>query len=312
MRGAALIARLRSLVSRNVAPAPTPARAGRTAAKASHREPLPRDPVARVRQLARSLPHRATPFAIGGAACLFGVVFWQFMHTSEYFLVKHWTISGLDRLGEAHVRHRAGGLPGAPVNLIDYDAGEAERALRALPLVRSASVEKNWPEGIYIAIEERRPHALLATGRATWLVDRDGVVLAAAASEDMLDRRLPFLSGPAEVEWKPGDRLDPQFRRLAFTYAATLADAGGPVADDLSELHWEPGIGLSLYVNGGARLVCGTLPPQVTIPRAEALARHLNGLRSVDYADLRVESHLPWKPVSVPEAVSTKARTQGR
>jgi hypothetical protein len=55
-------------------------------------------------------------------------------------------------------------------------------------------------------------------------------------------------------------------------------------------------MGVSLVMRGGARLLCGMKPPEETLPRAEAFAEKHRGFQGVDYADLRLDSHVPWMP----------------
>ena len=64
----------------------------------------------------------------------------------------------------------AGGLAGHPP-LIDINPGATAAAIERLPWVRTASITRAWPDGLNIAITERRPVGVVATptgGR--WLV----------------------------------------------------------------------------------------------------------------------------------------------
>jgi cell division protein FtsQ len=100
------------------------------------------------------------------------------------------TTSGLGlRVGDVMVegRHETtaqellaalGAKRGAP--LLGLDLTAARQRLEALPWVRSASVERRWPELIFVTIEERTPLALWQSGGQIKLVDREGKVIEGA------------------------------------------------------------------------------------------------------------------------------------
>jgi cell division protein FtsQ len=66
------------------------------------------------------------------------------------------------------------------VPLLALDLAAARQRLEALPWVRSASVERRWPELVFVRIEERSPLALWQSGGKIKLVDREGKVIEGA------------------------------------------------------------------------------------------------------------------------------------
>ena len=75
------------------------------------------------------------------------------------------------------VRSAAGLQTGTPMIELDLDA--ATEAVTALPWVRTATVERDWPGGVSIAVTRRDPIAALPTGDgASILIDADGVAVA--------------------------------------------------------------------------------------------------------------------------------------
>lgn len=67
------------------------------------------------------------------------------------------------------------GLP-----LVLFDPKAARARLEALGWVRTASVERHWPDAIYVRLVERRPMARWQHAGKLALVDREGVVIGPA------------------------------------------------------------------------------------------------------------------------------------
>lgn len=84
--------------------------------------------------------------------------------------------------------------------LLAIDPAEVKARLERLPWVARATVERRLPDQLFLAIEERRPAALLQRQDGYALIDRAGVIIEAPASERF--RYLPVLAGegaPAEA-----------------------------------------------------------------------------------------------------------------
>jgi cell division protein FtsQ len=107
------------------------------------------------------------------------------------FRVETVTIRGQQDLTDDRILAAAGVTP--TTSLLFLDAEEARERLQKLPLVKSATVLKLYPDTLAISIEERRPYAL-------W--QKDGVVFVVAADGTALDElkdgrnaNLPFVVG---------------------------------------------------------------------------------------------------------------------
>src|SRR5207248_2657542 len=66
-------------------------------------------------------------------------------------------------------------------NIFVMDIATLTDRIDQLPLVASASLEKQWPNQLLVTITERVPVLLWQTKRGTYSVDRDGVVIAPAS-----------------------------------------------------------------------------------------------------------------------------------
>ncbi len=77
--------------------------------------------------------------------------------------------------------------------LLGFDAGAAKARIEALPWVERVSITRVLPDGLDVAVTERRPFAVLQLGGRSAIVDRDGRRLAAVPGDAMPG--LPRVSG---------------------------------------------------------------------------------------------------------------------
>ncbi len=106
---------------------------------------------------------------------------------------------------------------------------QAQQRLEALPEVRTASLERVWPDTIKVTLERRIPVFLIAgTGDAaesfiggkSLLCDHDGVLMQPARLDPEF-LNLPVLKGFDPADAKPGSRLEDE----RLNYAIALQDA---------------------------------------------------------------------------------------
>lgn len=121
----------------------------------------------------------------------------------------------------------AAGLSNHPP-LVDVAPGVAAARVERLPWVATASVRREWPDGVVVTVHERVPVAVVARGPASgggpWAeVDRTGRVLADVPAPPPHLVRLTT-TGSAPVVPAPGGDLGPSDRG-ALTVAATLPPA---------------------------------------------------------------------------------------
>lgn len=189
------------------APAPGPARP-------------PMDPRIRQRRAAvtRSRGRRRLWALIGTlAVATVAVLAWYVLHTSV-FSARVVTVRG-DVHTPAAAVVAAAGLSDHPP-LVSVDPTAAALAVERLPWVATASVQRQWPDGVTVTVTERVPVAAIAVGpHAAALVDGTGRVLAdvAAAPAGMLALHQPG-TAPA-----PGATLPPAGRTAAAVAAALPA-----------------------------------------------------------------------------------------
>jgi cell division protein FtsQ len=119
---------------------------------------------------------------------------WLVLHSSVF------SARVVDVTGSAHTPRsvivRTAGLAGHPP-LIDVNTSKAANALERLAWVKTAAVTLEWPDGVHVALTERKPVASVKGNGGDWaLVDRYGRVLEVAASPFS---GVPQLLGPSEA-----------------------------------------------------------------------------------------------------------------
>jgi cell division protein FtsQ len=113
----------------------------------------------------------------------------------------HVRVEGVAAADAGEVRTTLDLEPGTA--MFDLDLGGIERDLTALPWVRSATAEREWPGTVRVTVEPRTPVAVvgLVTGGASFLVDREGVLLRPAGTDSNLPRiAVAPTVAPGEVE----------------------------------------------------------------------------------------------------------------
>jgi cell division protein FtsQ len=117
----------------------------------------------------------ARPWLVGGVAlALAGAAGWL-VYGTPLLGVRNVAVEGATLLTADEVRAAAGIPDGTP--LASLDLGAVRRRVAALPPVRAATVERDWPSSVLIVVTERTPVGQLgrADGRYD-LVDGSGVV----------------------------------------------------------------------------------------------------------------------------------------
>lgn len=268
----------------------------KSSTRLNHREPVPRGLAPKIRHYGKWAPRINVPIIVLLMVAALAFPVWQFCKQSTYFHVNHWNIQGLERLTESEIKWLVGAQNDVPINLIEYDAKEAEKLILTHPGIYYCQVDKSFPETLDIVIFEREPEAILITEKGMLLVDAEGIAFSQARSEDVMTTNLPILTLGKGEDVKLGEGIDHYFRDQAFLYFETLQKTGNPLLFEVSEFHHEHARGLTLILRDGTQLFCGLLPPSQTIPKYEGLLQEIGEDTTVRYVDLRIDSHVPYLP----------------
>jgi cell division protein FtsQ len=218
-------------------------------------------------------------------------------------------VTGLTRLTRNDILSVAGIRAGDP--LLDVDENAVAARLALLPLVRTARVEKNWSRGVVIAIEERRPVAVVLADRLVE-VDAEGIVLPADASGAPAD--LPIVRGLEAVLPEPGGRVIDSALPNALDLAVRISEPGLGLEERVSEIWAAEADSLVLtLMDGGVPVLVGR--GDCPRRRLEALCVVLDDAARreevLEYVDLRFVGQVVTKPRPEPEVEEESTPAEG-
>lgn len=172
-------------------------------------------------------------FAAVVLACAASGVWW--LSQRPMFDLRSIRVETLDRADLRHVNHltlRAGTLGRIKGNFFTTNLDTVRQAFESVPWVRRATVRREWPDQLIVALEE---HEALGTwGEDGRLLSTKGDVFTANLAEAEEDHELPAFSGPEGSEkevlsrfgelraWFAPARLEPEALDLSSRYAWTV------------------------------------------------------------------------------------------
>ncbi|PHR30509.1 MAG: hypothetical protein COA36_00425 [Desulfotalea sp.] len=165
----------------------------------------------------------------------------------EYFKVTELSITGGSVLSEKELRVMAG-IIAHQTSLLGMDTEKIEAKMQADPWIANAMVQRNWPSGVDIEVEENIPLALLLTkttkGTELHYIDKKGHTFILLAPGGNID--YPVVTGLSEIEDEllRGAALK---EVLIFLNKARRNDPHLPI-QSLSEVHVTKEGGLVVYL----------------------------------------------------------------
>jgi cell division protein FtsQ len=85
--------------------------------------------------------------------------------------------------------------------MVFFSLQDAHDRLKTLPWVHSLTVERQWPDTLFIHLEERKPLALWQHEKQIYLVDKEGAVIKEKDLENFM--HLPSITGPHAAQHLP-------------------------------------------------------------------------------------------------------------
>ena len=182
-------------------------------------------------------------------ACAAGGYFFSF---SPFFSVEQLIVSGNEQVDAERLRELSGIEVGQSIFTVDI--AQVERWILMEPFVETAQVKRQLPRMVSIAVTERCPAAVLATGYAFVQVDSSGLVLRRLRELDNL--ALPILSGIADVNTGtvPGSRIEGEDMKVALTVLKTLPIQAFPAVKEIDVTDSQK---IKLYTEGGIEVRVG-------------------------------------------------------
>ena len=167
---------------------------------------------------------------------------------SPLLRVQEVTVEGTRLLDPEQVA-AAAGLSGT--SILFPDTGGARRRIESEPMVKSVTFERDWPRGMRIIVQERRPWGFWEVQARRHVIDEDGVVL-----ERLLpDEGAPVirdLDGTGNLQ--PGDRVDSDAVALTRQLAEAAPQRLGLA---LAAVEYRQRDGLTAVFEDGLRVTLG-------------------------------------------------------
>ncbi len=159
----------------------------------------------------------------------------------------------------------------AGLNLLSLNLEQVGRDIEALDWIRTVKVTKEFPDKLYIKVEEYRPVALVS-GKGLYLVDAHGEIFRRVEKKEKWD--LPIITGVSEKDIDAGrlpEEAMPALRLidLAANGARTLG------ASNISEIHVKDKRIVVYTLNQGIALNMNPLDLDRQFARAEKVLLHL-------------------------------------
>jgi cell division protein FtsQ len=148
-----------------------------------------------------------TGLTLGFFSAVIGLGLWQGGHLDEFIRVhgephhalaravglglEQVTISGISQIRENEVLAAAG--LNSKVSLAFLDVNDLRERLERVPMIKSATVRKLYPNEVVITLTEREPYAIWQLNGELFIVAADGTVIDLLQDERFTD--LPFVVG---------------------------------------------------------------------------------------------------------------------
>jgi len=124
------------------------------------------------------IPWRRITVTTLGVTSVAGVLYGAaWLVTGDTLRVQHIDVTGA-QVVDAYTVAFTADLGGE--SLLTVDLGAAEAALEALPAVKDATVERDWPQSVRITIQEHQAWGYWQAAGQVYVIDREGTVLEAA------------------------------------------------------------------------------------------------------------------------------------
>ena len=185
------------------------------------------------------------------------------------------TITGLSHHDPETLLSAIGVNPGG--SLIGFDAAVAKRILENLDWIKSAKVQRRFPNQLDISVAEREPFAVWQRGKDYYIIDASGTAMSGFAAAQLV--RLPLVTGDG-----------------ANTAAAELINQLEAYPDLMLQVNAAARVGSrrwTLYLDSGVTVLLPEAGWRGAVKTADALNRSQQllskGIRSVD---LRLEGRV--------------------
>ncbi len=161
------------------------------------------------------------------------------------------------------------------LNILSLNLSDVKKKMEAIPWVKSVQLRRELPNKLLVAVQERQPLSLVLVDGRLFFLDQEG--LAFKKVERREGFTLPVLTGLQKGDWRESGYLDPEVLQEISTLTRLLAQGVDPLyPDKLSEIHYDPECGYSLYtLDYGVRITLGRGELKTKMARLEKVWRNL-------------------------------------
>lgn len=170
------------------------------------------------------------------------------VYESPLLRVQNVEISGTNVVDAAKVKALA---PIQGESMLRLDTTAIQEQIAFLPMVKSVTITRHWPQTVRIQVTERTPWGYWKVGDTQYPIDADGVVVDGVKPPDNAPV-ITDLSNP--VRLVPGDHVDSDAVMLT---QALLAQVPAKLKLNIASLEYSPAAGLALVTDAGYRVVVG-------------------------------------------------------
>ena len=210
----------------------------------------------------------------------------QLLMASDLFRVETITATGGRQLSAEQIAVLSDIKPG--INTFDLDLVLIGRKIAENPWIKTARVERIFPQQVAISVTERRPLAIINLGYLYYL-DRHGEVFKLLDGADRLD--FPVITGFEADKLEEKESESEQDLQRIVALLEHLQQREGFGIDQVSEIHRDPGGSLHLFtLENGVRIRLGREQFAQKLDRLERIYAQLEPqLPILDYIDLNVD-----------------------
>ncbi|MDR3032733.1 MAG: FtsQ-type POTRA domain-containing protein, partial [Kitasatospora sp.] len=151
-------------------------------------------------KVSRGLSRYKLAFFALAAAGIIAAAVWV-LFDSRLLVVRAIQVTGTHLVPKSEVLAAAGIPPGLP--LMRLNTGAVASRVDRIAQVQTARVTRNWPDGVVIAVQERKPALAVPVTGGFDLVDPSGVVVQQVKKQP---RRLPQFVPAGPLPGNPGVR----------------------------------------------------------------------------------------------------------
>ncbi|HTM56897.1 MAG TPA: FtsQ-type POTRA domain-containing protein [Candidatus Udaeobacter sp.] len=217
----------------------------------------------------------------------------------RWAVVTNLRVDGLHYLESGHVIKAAGLAIGQPLFHLHLD--RARQALLLEPRIAAVELERLWPRGIAIHVQERTPVLLVEHGEP-WEIDSAGVLLPPLQAGVEAD--VPLVAGPRFDRWPAGARVRTAEIDRALAWVRALSDRDLQLGAQLSEVDVSEPRTTGLTLLTGTRVMCPAWPPdRRTLSALRVVLADLKQRGTLaQEVDMRFESQIIVRPVEAARA----------